>query len=170
MPAVLEGQAAFVLTHLFAAELLDGTRIEQTPADVSAVDPSRSRFFDLCVKQEDGQVAQDSLGRAVTRDDIAFFGIVDTRVPHGPMFMVDLRDGHFEINGQVFRAEPVASNTIPAGGKYRLLYFRDHQQDVILEVGEHGDTQRFGDHRIAYRFGWEYTVGERRWEQTIVVE
>lgn len=155
---------ALTLRYLFAAEFLDGSRLEQTPEDVSSANAKRSAFYDLCQRNEYGDVLQDEAGLALVRDDIAYFGITDGE----RFFVVDLRDGHFEVNGIWFRPEPVAHPEIPAGGRYRLLYFRDHQQDIIVA----GDgSKSLGEHRMAYRMGWEYSLPDgRKWQQTIVVE
>lgn len=144
-----------ILTHLFEAHMRDGSVIAQTPEDRSALDPAlRSAFFDVAQRIDD----------------------VEVFVLRGPdhFYLVDLRDGHFEVDGVPFWAQPVTSNCIPRGGKIRLVYFRDHQQDVLvtgtvredLSVDEH---HQLGDHRVAYRIGWEYEAGGKTYMQTIVV-
>lgn len=144
------------LAYLFEAHFLDGSMIQQTQDDRSAIDPERrSAFYDV----------------AQRIDEVAYFGIWNDQ----HRFVVDLRDGHFEVDGVAFFAEPRAhlatsdgKPTIPPGGKFRLVYFRDRQQD--LHVGANGSMTP-GEQRIAFRLGWEYTAPDgRKFEQTIVVQ
>lgn len=152
-----------VLDYLFAAEFLDGSRLEQTPEDVSASHPTKSAFYDLCQHNEYGGVLTDEHGLALVRDDIAFFGI--TNGEH--FYVVDLRDGHFELDHMPFFPQPTAYPDIPPGGRFSLLYFRDHQQDIIMAPD---GSQTLGAHRMAYRLGWEYSLPDgRKWQQTIIV-
>ncbi|GAC1516219.1 MAG: hypothetical protein NVS1B11_36240 [Terriglobales bacterium] len=73
---------------------------------------------------------------------------------------MDLRDGHFELNGVAFHAHP-DSIPLPAGGQYSLVYTRDHTHEIVAgkEVS----------HAVAYRFGWEYRMNDRVWKQTVIL-
>lgn len=144
MPATLNGKS-FELKYLFEAFFRDGSMIAQTPEDVSSIDSTKSAFFDV-------------LNRS---DDLICFGLVG----NGHTYAVDLVDGHFEIDHVGFFAQPESANVIPIGGKFQLIYFRDHQQDFLVS----GDETVFGDHRIAFRLGWKYTVDDKSWIQTIVI-
>lgn len=136
------------MKYLFAAQFVDGTRIEQTPEDVSRYDPKRSAYYDIVQKLEAG-------------GQLAFFGL--TNVEHS--FVVDLLDGHFEIDRVVFYAQPVAGPEMPADGTFSLVYQRDHQQDFVQKEG----STSLGDHRVVWRFGWKYAAGDKTFEQTLVV-
>lgn len=136
------------LRYLFEAHLKDGTVIRQTPEDVSTAEPlTRSAFYDV----------------AQRIDEVVYFGLHNDRYS----YVVDLRDGHFEINGVPFSAQPVTSPRIVEGGKFKLVYFRDHQQELVMSAN---GSARPGNHYHQYRMGWEYTdpLGQI-YQQTIVI-
>jgi hypothetical protein len=147
-------QPAWDLKYLFAAHFADGSEIIQTPADQSVLEPGvRSAYFDVERRVESG----------IPLVSFALFN-------DAGVFAVDLRDGHFEVKvilptGGVlaipFTALPTAAPHLPPGGTFSLIYFRDHQQDIISS--REGST--LGEHRHSYRLGWRY--GEHA--QTIVV-
>lgn len=145
------------LAWLFQANFRDGTFIQQTPEDVSALDPGRSAFYDVLQRT----------------DELVSFGLFQPDSPY--TVAVDITTGHFEINGFPIMPQPVSGPVIPAGGRFELLYFRDHQQDLVqtVTIGEDGEPvevkREKGEHRISYRLGWKYTHGTREWVQTIVV-
>ena len=158
------GAAAPALSYLFAAQFLDGTRVEQTQDDVSISDPCRSAYYDLCQCDADGKVLLDSYGISIPRSDIAFFGL--TNGAH--YYVVDLRDGHFEVDGARFDAQPTTRPEISDGGRYRLVYFRDRRQHIAHGID--GSSTAW-ESPIRYRFGWEYVDPDgRKWQQTLVIE
>lgn len=131
----------FRLQYLFEAHLKDGTVIHQNDRDCSELDPTKSCFYDVTLRLEDVRV----------------FGLYNNE----HTYTVSLEDGHFEIDGVPFSAQPTTRPCINEGGKFTLVYFRDHQQDmhVAAVVGEDGQvtqSYRTGDHRHQYRMGWEY--------------
>jgi len=147
---------AISLKYLFEAHLKDGTVIRQTPQDVSTVEPlTRSAFYDV----------------AQRLDEVRLFGLYGDY----HTYIVSLEDGHFEINGVPFSAQPVSAPTINGGGTFRLIYFRDHQQEFIMSanVGEDGsvtESQVPGPHHHQYRIGWEYNDPNGQvYTQTIVI-
>jgi len=102
------------LTYLFKARLKDGTIIQQTPEDVSVVDPTKSAFYD------------------VPLDEVAGFLISG----NGHAYYVDLIDGHFELDRVPFHAgDPVFE--IPTGTTRRLIYFRAHTHTYIQGREDH---------------------------------
>jgi len=108
------------LKYLFIAEYKDGV-FKQTPEDVSVKDPKRSCFFD------------------VDHDKLVRFHLVGDH-----KFTVDLRDGHFEVNGVSFfmHEEPLKD--------FRLIYFRKHTHHFNIQYEEKA-------HEIVYRMGWQTT-------------
>jgi hypothetical protein len=142
-------QPPWVLTYLFDAHFEDGTVIRQTLEDKSWSDPLRSAYSDVLQAIEGGRKLKSF---ALWNDD--------------HVYAVDLTDGHFEVDHLPFFVQPVSSNCFPAGGVYRLIYFRDHEQDII--ASQTGPTE-LGEHRIAYRFGWEYEIAGKTWQQTMVI-
>ncbi len=144
------------LRYLFEAHLQDGTIIKQTLADTSTAEPlMRSAYYD---------VAQQI-------DNVILFGLYNDK----NSYVVDLRDGHFEINGIPFSAQPVTSPCISEGGKFKLIYFRDHQQELVVNASVGDDnsvSQNYtsGSHSHQYRMGWEYTDPNNKiYTQTIVI-
>ena len=135
------------LRYLFVAKLKDGSIIEQPPDDASLIDSTRSAYYDVSQRL----------------DDVIAFALHDDK----NYYAVDLRDGHFEINGVPFSAQPVATPTINEGGKFRLLYYRDHQQELIMGMD---GSMKPGEHTHQYRMGWEYfDPSGKSYVQTIVV-
>lgn len=146
----------FRLKYLFEAHLKDGSIIRQTPEDISTAEPlTRSAFYDVVQRL----------------DQVRVFGLYSDE----HTYTVSLEDGHFEIDGVPFSAQPVTSPIINAGGKFKLVYFRDHQQDLVVtaSVGADGkivESTSPGPHWHQYRIGWEYTDPNGSvYVQTIVI-
>ncbi len=137
------------MKYLFSVYFSDDTTLHQTPEDVSGVDPLRSAFFDVA--------------RRIS--EVVTFQLHNNQ--HS--YTVDLRDGHFEVDGVPFHAQPVASpQALPPEGKYELIYFRDVTRHFNVEPDE-AQPQAAGV-TIGFRFGWKYTVLDgRTWTQTLVI-
>jgi hypothetical protein len=129
------------LKYLFRARFSDGTKIQQTPEDQSTIDPRRSAYFDVL--------------RRI--DDVVSFSLENSEA----WYSVSLEDGRFSAQGVIIEAQPCGKPEMPAGGKFKLIYFRDHTHTFVMG-GENS-------HEVAYRFGWEYTVGDKTWTQTLVL-
>ena len=71
-----------MMKYLFECHFNDGTVLQQTEADVSTIDPSRSAFYDVMQRN----------------DDIVVFGIFNDQ----HTYAVDLRDGSFVVNNAKF--------------------------------------------------------------------
>jgi hypothetical protein len=81
-------------------------------------------------------------------------------------FAVDLLDGHFEVNGIPVWLQPVSQDIIPPGGRYDLIYFRDHRHEFVM-CSERIDQI---NHQVGYRFGWDYLAPDgQTYTQTMVV-
>jgi hypothetical protein len=74
------------LRYLFTAYLKDGSFIDQNEEDVSSIDPSKSAFYDVLLRE----------------DDLATFILFDTLT--GNNWQVDLESGTFTCNGIEFHA------------------------------------------------------------------
>lgn len=136
------------MKYLFEACFIDGTSINQNPEDTSTLDPQRSSYYD---------VVQKGL------DNLEAFGLYSD----DHTYVVDLTDGHFEINGIPFSAQPVGLPTMSEGGKFTLIYCRDHQHHLI--AGADGSISE-GSHDMQFRFGWTYTDPSGiEYVQTIVI-
>jgi hypothetical protein len=120
------------ISYLFECHLNDGTLIQQTEEDVSKIDPARSAYYDVVQRKADVEV----------------FGIFND----DHTYAVDLRDGHFEIDGLPFNVLS-GDPELPTDQKRELVYFRRHVQ--IMVVGGDGTEE---DHSVEYFIGWKTTV------------
>lgn len=124
-----------MLKYLFTVTYKDGSTYEQNSEDRSITEPEkRSCFFD------------------VHQDDVATF----TLKGDGHSYTVDLRDGHFEVDGVPFAMhEEKLSN-------FRLVFFRHHT---------HGFNQAYEElsHEIVYRMGWQCTVDGENYQKVMQI-
>lgn len=143
--AVKFNDESFALKYLFRAKFNDGTFFQQNSEDVSLKDPKRSAFTDLLEEQE-------------LHGGIKLFLLEG----EGHTYLVDLKDGHFEIDGVPFS---VGENmTLP---NRELIYFRQHQHDTIVDMKMQSTGK--GEHRLWYFIGWQSNVGGKNYQQTINV-
>lgn len=131
------------LAFLFECHFTDGTMIQQTPDDISSADPSRSQFYDVLQRL----------------NEVQSFGIYSDL----HTYAVDLRDGHFEIDGTPFT---LPCDELPEGhADFRLIYFRRHTHTQTL-----GQETTEEDHQIAFHIGWQTTYNGRNYQRTISVK
>lgn len=129
--------SALPLELLFIATYADGSQIFQTPDDKSSIEPeNRSQFFDV-------------LEQAKTKQLISF-----VLTGKGHTYGVDLRDGHFEVDGVPF----VMHENIEIIEGFELIYFRQNQVDIQQTQFEDKEV----GHRMTYNIGWKDTA-ERKY-------
>lgn len=116
------------LKYLFKILFDDGTIFEQTPEDVSSVDPKKSAFYDVL---QDSRVPQALVLLAVD-------GTVQAAV--------SLQDGHFEVEGVPF----FIGDAPGPGEPLELIYFRRNFREMVM-----GETVEQVSHVIHYYFGWK---------------
>lgn len=107
-----------MLAFLFVAEYHDGTIYQQTPLDVSLRDPTKSAWFD------------------VVPERVKRFSLVGQR----HTIVVDLTDGHFEVDGRVVWVKRPRS--VP-----ELIYYHKVQQSMT----NNGSNK---ESRVTY-IGWK---------------
>ncbi len=136
--------AALELRYLFGVRFADGSEFFQTAEDQSAIDAARSAYYDVCQARENGSRVE-----------------VFQLEGQGHTYLVDLRDGHFEIDGAPFLVE-----LPPAGAALDLVYFRRrrHHANATVVVDENSkprivDLMDAG-RECEYHFGWR--AGERQ--------
>lgn len=114
------------MKYLFTALFKDATFYEQTAQDISRVNPAKSAFFDILEQEKQG-------------NSVVMFCLVGG----GNDYLVDLRDGHFEVNGVPFimHSEGDLSN-------FRLVYFRNRKQHFNLNLKCIGEE-------TVFNFGWQ---------------
>src|SRR5471030_1660418 len=120
------------LSYLFEAHLNDGTLIQQTEEDISQIDPLRSAYYDVIQR----------------KDDIVAFGIYN----NDHTYAVDLRDGHFEINGAPFYVMS-GDPKLTENQKYELVYFRRHVQTMVVGAVEFEEESP-----VEYFIGWKTII------------
>src|SRR6266700_5036256 len=118
----------------FIATFADGGQIFQNKKDESEIFPGRNCFFEVLQKKEDVPL-------------ICFV----LKSEGYPMFGVDLRDGHFEVNSIPFfiHKEPIID--------FNLLYFRDIKahQHTTFEKATGKIVNVVEDANLGYILGWE---------------
>lgn len=123
------------LQYLFECHFNDGTMLQQTQEDISKIAPpedKKSAFYD--VKQR--------------MDDVIVFGLVNDH----HTYVVDLRDGHFEIDGVPFNVHD--GENFPVGAKFRLIYFRRNFQSVTLGYVQAQSST------CEYHLGWQTNLSD----------
>lgn len=114
-----------MLDYLFIAEHHNGDITEQTPEDVSTRDPARSAFYD-----------------AINHNKIKRFSLVGK----GHVFLVDLIDGHFEIDGRTIYTKPP-----PPAATLEVIYYRQTQRKIMTDPS--GTTME--QPVVRYYIGWQ---------------
>lgn len=132
-----------MLKYLFRATFADDSIIQQTQDDVSPNDPKRSQFFDV-------------LEKAKTTPLTAF-----VLVGEGHEYGVDLRDGHFEIDGVPFRFHEDEDYK-----DFRIVFWRRHRHHIEVSIARNKEV----GHEIAYRIGWQCTVKGKNYEEIMQID
>lgn len=112
----------------FVATFEDGTQIFQDETDLSLNVKDKSQFYDVLEKEKQSPL-------------ICFVLIADGR----PTFGVDLRDGHFEVNGVGFFQHRADRETMT---DLRIIYFRNVRHDKDQTTGDVITT-------LGYTLGWQ---------------
>lgn len=99
----------------FVANFEDGHQIIQDESDVSSFDSSRSQFYDVLEYSKTSPLISFILG--------------NQNVAYG----VDLRDGHFEVNGVPFYPYRIDREEYT---DFQPIYLRNVRHDRNLETGE----------------------------------
>lgn len=138
------------LDFLFRALLSDGTVFEQTPDDQDSADPKRSKFTELLRVSEQNQIQTFWLeGR-------------------GRKYLVDLRDGHFEVN-----YSPFSIHKEDYLKDFRIIYYRSVAVRVNVtydkSTGKMIKREPAG-HDIVYCMGWQCTVNGKNYQHIIHVK
>ncbi len=131
------------MRYLFKAFFNDETIIHQTPDDVSSTNPSKSSYYDVAQRLE----------------DVVYFGLYSPE----HTYLVDLQDGHFEIDGVSFFVQD-PSNQPPSSyiKDRRLIYYRTVTKHFV------GNTE-VGSDPIEFVIGWQATVDGKNYQSTISV-
>lgn len=141
------------LKYLFVARYTDGSLFEQKPEDISHRDSTRSAFYDVLQDEKEGKELE------------SFFLVGGDHT-----YAVDLRDGHFEIDGTSLW---VGDQLPPENVKLRLIYYRQktHQftlgQDGFV-LDENGKPLQ-ANFQCRYCIGWQATSEGKNHQEVIGV-
>lgn len=132
-----------MLKYCFNAFFQDGTILGQTPEDLSLLDPEkRSRFYDVCEKEKENPLVKFEMRG------------------EGHVYLVDLIDGHFEVDGVSF----VMHEEELSG--FKLIYYRRHTHNFI--VGREKKPEETL-HDISFRMGWQCTVDGKNYQRVMQI-
>lgn len=153
------------LKYLYKATFIDGTTYEQPEDDSSVLMPGvKSSFYDF--------------ERMCEVKQLKSFEIYENKFARRRVsYLVDLIDGHFEINGTRIIATP-SQNLTKAPQKYKLIYFRERQKDATATVTmEERDGKLVpifsndlinGEERLCFFIGWQCIVEEKNDKEEII--
>lgn len=113
--------------YFFHAVFKDGTSIVQDKTDTSATNPKKSQFFDVLKK----------------KSPLISFVLLSESQSHS--YGVDLRDGHFEVDGVPFF--PFRNDTQQLTN-FRIIYLRNNTLDFTVD-------RELLAHRIGYTVGFQ---------------
>lgn len=138
-----------MLKYLFIATFADGYVQRQTPADVSPVDPKKSEFFDTLAHHESSPLIRFEL-----------VGLENEASSFNASFAVDLKDGHFEVNGHPFWLHD--EDFID----FKLIFWRRHRHHIEVSANENKES----GHEVAYQIGWETNVGGKEFKRVMTID
>jgi hypothetical protein len=126
------------LRYLFGVHYADGREYFQAADDHSELNPEKSSYYDVLQAQESGQ-------------QIHLFQLEG----QGHKYLVDLRDGHFEIDGAPFYVQ-----IPPPDAQLSLDYFRRRRHHANATYRMEDGAMRLVDlqdsgQECEYHFGWK---------------
>ncbi len=125
-----------MLKYLFSVKFTDGTTYTQNADDRSLIEPEiRSCFYDVMQAIEKGK-------------KIEYFVLSDGK----DSYLVDLIDGHFEVNGKGFFMHNRRDLT-----DFRIIFYRQHTRIVFYRQQTHAVDIDEQEHEITYCLGWQTT-------------
>lgn len=154
MASIFNGQST-TLKYLFTAFFEDGHTIEQTPEDVSTIEPEkRSAFFDVLAYEQKSPLIEFALYNLEERKAIS----VDLKTG---LFTSVLGDQRIEFN--------IADQLFEKEAPFRLIYFRENRVEQLVgnNTGEI-KNQRFYINR--YFIGWQTTWNNENYQRTIAID
>ncbi len=153
------------LKYLFKATFTDGSTFEQPADDKSLLEDNRSSFFDFLQESASKQLKTFEL-----KENTRLFPTT---------YLVDLTDGHFEINGAKIIATP-EQNLTKSPQEYRLVYFREVKQfaSVSAYMRKEGtglipvldNNLENGHTEIVFFIGWQCTIAKKNYQQLIGIK
>lgn len=181
------------LKYIFTAEYKDGNIYQQNEEDISNFDPIRSCYYDLirlealqeelkALEAKKAQSEEFENAEKLSEKEIERLALVPSLIAEaengpkskdivgfvlkgeGHTYGVDLRDGHFEIDGV-----PFFMHEDPALLGFKLIFYRQHTHNIEVFV-KTGNVKEELSHQIVYRFGWQCTLGNKNYQQVMQIE
>lgn len=129
--------------YYFIATFEDGTQIFQDENDTSTLVPTKSQFYDVLEKGKDSPL--QCLVLKGENENLPTFG-------------VDLRDGHFEVNGVPFFQHRFDRETLT---DFRIIYYRNVAQTMSSD-----GTQSTS---LGYTLGWQTELDGKNIQKIIKI-
>lgn len=121
----------------------DGTTINKSPNDVSFVDQTKSGFFDVLERSKNVKLIS--------------FVLYNNDLTWG----VDLRDGHFELNGIPFFQHKAQDQNVE---DFRLIFYQTSQRHFDMTSGKD-----LGGGVLCYTLGWQGLLDGKNTQRVIVI-
>lgn len=132
-----------MLKYYFDVEFTDGTTYTQNADDRSVFEPEkRSCFFDVKRLIEEGR-------------KIRYFMLSDGK----DVYMVDLTDGHFEVNGKSFFMHDRRDLS-----DFKIIFYRQHTHS--FNVGNRAELS----HEMIFCIGWQVTIDDENIKRVMEIE
>lgn len=131
-----------MLKYLFACQYNDGSMFTQNKEDVSLIDTKKSAFFDVLLDQV---------------ERFWIYNLPTGRQDPDNIYLVDLRDGHFEVNRVPFFMHEITIDATKHLTNFRLIYKRRNWVD------------NKGGHRIMFMIGWQANYPDSKNEKRIMM-
>lgn len=123
-----------MLRYLFEVTFKDGSVYKQNKKDISETDPKRSCYFDIAQKL----------------DQVKEFSLVRESLLNPVRFTVNIEQGYFLRNGEVFELAGETMDTpVKTITDRELIYFRRRREHMSAQSGEHIGSE------VMYFFGWK---------------
>ncbi len=140
-----------MLKYLFTAQFNDGQIIKQDQEDVSKFNPLKSKFFDVL---NDTRKLEKFWLLEKKR-----FHVIESEPQK--KYLVDLTDGHFEINGVPFFLHEQTVDETKTLSNFRLIYFRRVQQSLNIDSGKAAT-------KVMFVIGWQANLPDGKNVQKIM--
>ena len=131
------------MKYQFIARLKDGKDFRQDPEDRHPTKPDKSSYTHLMEEAE-------------VHGGIVLFQLIGK----DHIYLVDLRDGHFEIDGIAFESQ--GKNYMLKPNNLELVYYRDITRKFNHWLETETETR--------FRFGWKMKDGDKVYQQTVSIK
>ena len=148
------------LKYMFGAHLASGEEVFQNAEDLSPTSAGKNCYYDLLRHNEAGEILPCPIdGVALPRLDIEIFQLEGD----GHRYVVDLRDGHFQVDDVPFFMGPLP----PANEKLMLVFHYRVSQHIKTSMREGKRKREIIGRDVEYHFGW--TTEDKSRQQVMIL-